>query len=318
MATSLIPDGTSKDYKFSKKIINDELGQVYSDDSGDTLTSGTYAISYVANGFTGSIPSTRFGMYSYQAQNQPAIQIESPKPIQTVDRDLIATNHHSVYGYNGLTYSASGKVATGGSVEANGVDDLTIGVADWVFDTIGETVGVGKTGDTIFWKVQGTHPTDPFIKGCVYVRTGGGWNANDWRDTSDWELIGFTSTTPNHKIINLDNQSITASKALISQTSEGTQVFTQEISSGWDGTSTFEDDTTTGLTIGQTYKETTTGGLYVAIADKITVSDTATWSYPAAYNDTATFKQLTDGKTTDNSMNTIQTKVLYKASSIKV
>lgn len=55
----------------------------------------------------------------------------------------------------------------------------------------------------------------------------------------------------------------------------------------------------------------------VDVADTITVATESTWSYLAPYNDTATFKQLTDGST-DSRANTIQTKVLYKVSSVRI
>ena len=105
----------------------------------------------------------------YQAQNQPAVPISVTKPIQTIDRNLIASDHHSVDAYNGLIYAASSKVATGSSVEARDVEDVLQDVSKNIF------------------------------------------------------------TTPKHSPLILDNQSIVASKALLTQTANATQIFTQEM-----------------------------------------------------------------------------------------
>ena len=162
-------DASNKTLINSKKKISQFQG-LYSLNAGSSWSLNSLSPDLITN-------SNRFGggfsnasiFVTYQSQNQSAVPISIPKPIQTVDRDLIATNHNNVYAYNGLTYAASGKVATGSSVESKGVDDALQDVSKNIF------------------------------------------------------------TTPKHTALILDNQSIVASKALLTQTSNATQVFTQEL-----------------------------------------------------------------------------------------
>ena len=172
---SNLPDGTKVTFKLSQKVTN-QLQVLKSTDSGVTWIPETVTFDNVANTITfGTAPATTdLIMVSNLSANQPAIPVSTPKPIEVVDRDLIASNHHSVYAYNGLTYASSGKIATGSSVESKGVDDVLQDVSKNIF------------------------------------------------------------TTPKHTALTLDNQSIVASKALLTQTSNATQVFTQEL--GYDST----------------------------------------------------------------------------------
>jgi len=328
MATSLIPDGSGKAYKLSKKVV-DRLSHIVSNNGGDTYAEKVADSKYgvldqIANDIdytSGYDPVGHFALATSIVSNQSAIPITTPRPIEYVDRDLIASNHHSVYAYNGLTYAGTGKVATGSSVESKVVEDVVLTYDEYPLYYDGD-VSLGDKITLAYGSKQGWQIT---------ITREGGFLASVFESmalTGNILYYGGTAyaildrviacPTPTHSTLALDAASIVGVKGLVTQTSEATQVFTQEVSSGWDGTSTFVDGVTTGLVIGTTYEETTSKLLYVAESGTITVSDTNTWSCPASYNDTATFKQLTSGATTDSGANSIQTKVLLKPSSVRI
>jgi len=191
--TTLIPDGVIDTFKVSKKGITfyNAIRSTDSDTnpSAPTWASFTPTSSTVTNALTlTDEPSGNLVLAQYSSGNQPAIPITTPRPIEVVDRDLIASNHHSVYAYNGLTYAGTGKVATGVSIESKYLEDVL---------------------------------------------------QNENKDIAD---------VPKHKSLVLDSTSIVASKALVAQTSNATQVFTQEMVYNVDWGDTDEFDALTNTT----------------------------------------------------------------------
>jgi len=149
------------------------------------------------------------------------------------------------------------------------------------------------------------------ITSLIGVGTGTGASETNTIGNVIVDTDGLIVTEPSHKTITLDNSGDKASKAFLTIASDDNnelyaQWMIEELASGWDGTSTFEDDTTTELTIDKVYQEQTSKLLYRALADKITVSDTATWSNPFD-GDSGEFEQLTNGVATDVNGNTIRT-----------
>jgi len=229
------------------------------------------------------------------------------------------------------------------AVEAKGVDDVYLPKYD---DFV-------KSGDTSFFyngvKIFFDSSFSSNTRGAgVYEFIGNGsstsWTPSPTVDlSSDWVKL---TTTPKHSTIALDNQSITASKSLISQTSEGTQVFTQEMIWDYDLdeandiiNSVDSSDGTQDYTQGQYYRVTSgvlIGKIYLCLIDINNVNLDAfiqvdeylreiggqdnyfkEWS-GTGFGDTNQFDQLTSGTQSDLNGNTIQTKVLYKPSSVKL
>jgi hypothetical protein len=196
--TTLIPDGVIDTFKVSKKGITfyNAIRSTDSDTnpSAPTWTSFTPTSSTVTNALTlTNEPIGNLVLAQYSSGNQSAVSIATPKSVLVVDRDIIASNSSDVNKYNGLVYAATGKIATGSSVEAKGVDDVVLDENSDIF------------------------------------------------------------TTPQHVSLTLDSDSIVASKALVTQTANATQVFTQEmvwdsVNSDWGDSNEF-DQLTSGTAI---------------------------------------------------------------------
>ena len=231
MATSLIPDGVIDNFKLSKKFVTMEQG-ILTTDSGGIYTAFTPTSDSVNNDVT--LTNEAIGnvvLITSIVSNQPAVPVSTPKPIQTVDRNLIASNHYGVNVYNGLTYASSGKVATGSSVEANGVDDVVEIHYDYIFTGV-ESITT-KIGDVIKvinasnWSTAISNR--PFDENGIFISkriepllTGTEFGYEPYFDYIEDYI-------PKHNPITLDNQSVVASKALLTQTSNATQIFTQEL-----------------------------------------------------------------------------------------
>ena len=189
----------------------------------------TRALDTSTNAITDPIsPNINAYLLAYQAQNQSAIPVSTPKAIQHVDRDLIASNHHSVYSYNGLTYAATGKVATGAKVESCGVDDV-VGVKynlAWDDSDVGTTVVIGRGIYILLLVDMGSYKAGDIVEYTAMDRLTWVLNATSPTVYNGWYKV---NSTPSHKTINLDNDSIVGAKALITQTDNATQVFTQEM-----------------------------------------------------------------------------------------
>ena len=205
-----------------------EVYQVlYTADSGVTWDTQTFTHDSVNNQITLGTARAEI-LVSYKAQNQPAVPVSTPKPIEVVDRDLIASNHHSVYAYNGLTYASSGKIATGNSVETKGIEDVVLNVYDYKLEVgVSVTIQDGKT----YLIGNGFNN---LTAGSIYILKNSGHSTPtmmtpDATWTNNFYLLGSITTTPKHQPLTLDNQSIVASKALIAQASNATQVFIQEL-----------------------------------------------------------------------------------------
>jgi len=172
--------------------------------------------------------ATKVSLLSYKAQNQPAIPVSTPKPIETVDRDLIASNHHSVYAYNGLTYASSSKVATGSSIEAKGVDDVQLlsGYDEEIVGDVLITVIPGKIYKAVGFSKKGYFE---FINPAIYTGVYPSVYFFDETEPTVWKDVTVSLSIPKHQALTLDANSIVGSKALITQTDNATQVFTQEL-----------------------------------------------------------------------------------------
>jgi len=249
---SNLPNGSKTTFKLSKKFTS--TPQVLkSTDSGVTWAVQTVTFNSVANTITFSTApaSTDLIMVSGGTGNQAAIPITTPKPIEYVDRDLIASNHHSVYAYNGLTYAGTGKVATGSSVESKGVEDVVgttkvVEVGVQITVNQGEIVvaGEGHTDAGIYYKRLNSDAT--------FTSSGGTLASSNWEEVT--RGFDYNSTTPIHNTITLDNQSIVGVKGLVARTSDATQVFTQEIIDGQPDSGEFEQLTNGVLDTGEQTK----------------------------------------------------------------
>ena len=286
MATSLIPDGVIDNFKLSKKFVTMEQG-IRTTDSGGIYTAFTPTSDSVNNDVT--LTNEAIGnvvLITSIVSNQPAIPVSTPKPIEVVDRDLIASNHHSVYAYNGLTYASSGKIATGSSFESMVVEDVVIS-NNKSLELPTSAYGYGgvlSAGVAADLKIGYMYYSDGSIIDSYvgyYIRKGTNysgtptinWNVNNDIPTLWWYIGNFFTNVPIHNPITLDNQSIVASKVLLTQTSNATQVFTQEL----------DYDSTAG-----------------------------------DFGDDNQFDQLTSGTLTDLNGHSVNTKILLKPSSIKL
>ena len=232
MATSLIPDGVIDNFKLSKKFVTMEQG-IRTTDSGGIYTAFTPTSDSVNNDVT--LTNEAIGnvvLITSIVSNQPAIPVSTPKPIEVVDRDLIASNHHSVYAYNGLTYASSGKVATGSSVESKSVEDAVADSHGYTDLHQGASAPIQKGSRFRFYGFTSTDSKSVWeYVGSAVI---GSWTPNINDGIGDGDIVGdwvksYVNMLPKHQPLTLDNQSIVASKALITQTSNATQVFTQKL-----------------------------------------------------------------------------------------
>jgi len=203
---------------------------------GDSSTSYSHGAledssTYNTFGTSGVIYSGGHVFLSYQAQNQPAIPVTSIQPIEVVDRELIASDSHTLYAYNGLTYAASGKIATGDSIEAKGLDGTLIAYSNNKIVTDNSTT-IHLVENELFTVYGNDHVSDGTILQRLNSDLTGildsSYNFIDLYDLA-YRYIGSLLTTPTHNPLQLDPQSIVGSKSLITQTSSATQVFTQEL-----------------------------------------------------------------------------------------
>lgn len=119
-----------------------EVYQVlYTTDGGVTWNTQAFTYNSVLNQITLGTARTNI-LVSYKAQNQSAIPIDTPQPIEVVDRDLIASNHNAVASYNGLVYASNGKIATGSSTVTKHIEDVVI-------DSNGSIVTTPKHGTIV-------------------------------------------------------------------------------------------------------------------------------------------------------------------------
>jgi len=314
---NLIPDGTKNVWKFSNKLVKSLNARIMTLDGGTTynkyadIVDSTENRSVTVKYIIGTV------MFIPYTASIPVAAIQDPKQVDYVLEKYCASNSHSIYKGNNITGLIG--VGTGNDMESGYLGDCEL-VA--IYDHILTTENINISTDTLVEINEivyvpddslSTHPYNPAVSGGLYrklVNTGELLGGSAFTFDERWESLGVQNI-PSNQTISLSNIGDKASKAFLTIASDDNnelyaQWIVEELASGWDGTSTFEDDTTTGLTIDKVYQEQTSKLLYRALADKITVSDTATWSNPFD-GDSGEFEQLANGVTTDVNGNAIRT-----------
>ena len=109
----VIPDGTYKDYKATRKVI-DALGRVYTQDNGATyFASSAWDTSFEStdNGINTNVPASEFVFMNYKFT--PNCTVPSPqKRVDYTDREVFATNSALIEHGVTLLQSMTGEVAT--------------------------------------------------------------------------------------------------------------------------------------------------------------------------------------------------------------
>ena len=304
------PDSNVQIILSKRTLTNPTL--IISENSGKTYSANSTIIRTTNNYVVGATTNQKIHFTSYTA-SIPVATIQDPKIVDYVLEKYIAQNDASIY--KGANITALIGIPTGdgdGTMESGYLGDCDVGTYDEVVEA-----GILNTYGT-------NYPDKTFLdthNGLIYEYTGSTtsntldlYTAGSLSSSpSSWKHIGFTSQIPSHSTISLSSTGDKASKAFLTIASDNNnelyaQWMIEELASGWDGTSTFKDDTTTGLTIGKVYQEQTSKLLYRALADKITVSDTATWSNPFD-GDSGEFEQLTNSVVTDVNGNVCRTVV---------
>jgi len=214
--TSLIPDGNTATFRFSKKYY-EYLGAVYDEITRNGWSTGTYtsSINTVNNGSTLSKPAEGpLIMTNYTSYNTPLIHSD-PKPVELVQPKAIASNSHSWYKGAGIVNAVTGKVSVGNGT--NGLESRVLEngeVCDYVHiaSELGQVIHY-KAYETILVNTQDTRSSQGDI---VY-------NTVDLEITvasasfdqaGSWLSYGSVlSTTPQHNTITLDAANSPASKA---------------------------------------------------------------------------------------------------------
>ena len=198
---SMLPDGTTKSYKFMNKSL--ESNNVVQSNTPtiswstvDVIGLGSY--SYINNSDTiTSFPSTYLRLYSYTSNNAP-YQITDPKPVLEVTPKAIASNSHSIYKGGDIASQISGKITVGNGT--NGYESKVLENAENLyFDFY-----VYADGEVFNYEGGKTYLFDGFDNyNGVYVATD--TNAV-YASTSLAAGYGFiqVSTTPQHPTLTLD------------------------------------------------------------------------------------------------------------------
>jgi hypothetical protein len=334
---SLIPDGTSKEYKVSSKaLVNHTF--VVTTDGGNTYGAFTWgAIVGTSNSHvTNALSSGDVAILSYTAKI-PTTQVTDPKPVKLVGNYVTATNSHSVYKGNQLV--PTGKVNIGGSLESRLLDNTLIGVADRII-VAGEVNQGCDIGDTVIFYGFDSY-NDGVILERLYSDYGGGTLLSnyDLTNTQYWKYIGSLSTTPIHSTIALDTEDSPAVKFIetIAEDDDGMahyQMFAQEMV--WDYDVDYDNIIEKNGSIAQTY---IAGNIYRITAGSfagmiIVCTNGATTALDGVFNlvgndlvteatnvkrfelwdgngfgDDNQFTQLTNGILTDDNANTVKTVV---------
>ena len=214
---SLIPDGTSIEYKLGAKASN-VIGSIFSDDAGVTLATSTAfdTADGISNSITSAIAAIRFYLVNYTAKNITTKQSD-PKAVKVVGNYATGTNSHSVYKGNQLV--PTGKVNVGNG--ANGLESRlveNVNMVDIKYEvakTVGSAVllfpnGIYKVMDSSF-TVAKAGDIVQYLGGSTIAEYILPSNSFDYISSIFWKLLGH-ETVPSHNIITLDSSNSPAVK----------------------------------------------------------------------------------------------------------
>lgn len=209
--SSAIPDGTSKDFMYSKKSTSPSLGDgLYTGNSGETWASSGFAFSQkVSNKVTIALSTVNVFVQSYTAVNDMVLRSD-PKASATVNSKVVASNSHSSH----IVNACLGKVAVGNL--SNGLESkvlenvVTYVTPEWKWTTLTGNGNNITTGDIFLNAPLSTHPTESGELNGVYKRIGNPFTASgtayDYANLVNWEYLGnvISVTTPKHDTLTLN------------------------------------------------------------------------------------------------------------------
>ena len=130
--------------------------------------------------------------------------------------------------------------------------------------------------------------------------------------------VGLIVTEPSQVSPTLSGSTSKASKSIFGVAVDGSKhydmVFGEEVRTNWDGSSEITTSTDDTVTDGKVYHYTPTDKLLLTIGTSFDISDGATYSEVTEYNSSTKFKNLTNGTSTDDTLATVNTKVLARQS----
>jgi len=272
----LIPDNTSKEFKFSNKA-NSSFNLVYTSNAGTSYTT-------VANFFSDFIRNSKVNItgvndvliQSYTSKNKPTNSTDPLKVLQVQPKALF-TNSHSIYQGNGLSQAITGKIATSNALvklESKVLENATEYSYMAVNNGDSTEIVTMNTGDVVFNRVASTDTVTGGVVGNYYKRVATILTASLYNSsfgvTTSWVDLGTLPTLPINQPTNLTADTSSASKSF----------------------TVLEEDTNGEILIGLYGMELVPNA---ASANDYTL------------NDTANYPQLTNGTTTDDGGNVVRT-----------